>query len=187
MFIYGNDSQTRTSCECINGSSLIPPTARTPNDRGLLAGIGAICLLAMPNGLDAFQGQKQAILSVARRQGTASWYSNTSAKRENTCHVGQHGSCLTASGEELDDQAYTAASWDYPFGTVIQVTRTSNSLLGTSKSVPQTAYVTVSDRGPAKRFYRQGRILDLSAAAFQAVCGDLRQGICQVSVQPVSP
>ena len=109
---------------------------------------------------------------------TASWYDNASAKREGTCHVGKRGGCLTASGRELDDQAFTAASWDYPFGTPLAVCRTHRGDRG------DCVQVVVTDRGPAKRLYRQGRILDLSKAAFAALA-PLKTGIIEVSVEPL--
>lgn len=61
----------------------------------------------------------------------------------------------TASGQRFDPAAMTCASWDYPLGTVLHVSHGSRCVR-----------VLVNDRGPAKRFYRRGRRLDLSRAAF---------------------
>ena len=86
--------------------------------------------------------------------------------------------CPTASGKSLywleSHQPYFAASWDYPMGTRLHVRHTRHALT-----------VEVTDRGPAKRLVNQGRRLDLSKAAFQAVCGDLAQGTCHVTVEAV--
>jgi rare lipoprotein A (peptidoglycan hydrolase) len=40
----------------------------------------------------------------------------------------------------------------------------------------------VTDRGPAKRLYRKGRIVDLSVAAFKEIAS-LKQGIIEVKVE----
>lgn len=106
------------------------------------------------------------IANAEPRHGTASWYSVASCKREGT-------SGIMANGEPLDDQAFTAASWDYRFGTVLQVCYAG-----------QCTQVTVTDRGPAKRLYRQGRIIDLSRAAFLAL-SPLSAGVIDVTVEPL--
>jgi hypothetical protein len=61
---------------------------------------------------------------------------------------------------------YTAAHPWLPFGTVVTVTNLANG-----KSVR----VVINDRGPFG-----GRIIDLSPKAFDAITGNLSQGICQV-------
>lgn len=109
--------------------------------------------------------------------GTASWYDISSSIKEGSCTDPAKRRCLTASGRPLDDEAYTAASWDYGFGTHLTVCRDDR---GDRLACVQAV---VTDRGPARRLVRQGRILDLSQAAFQAVCGDLRQGLCEVEIQ----
>ena len=120
---------------------------------------------------------------VEAQTGTASWYSNASAKRERTCHVGKRGGCLTASGKELNDQAYTAASWDYPFGTTLRVCLRPRSKPRSAHGRAGSCIETVvTDRGPAKRLYRQGRIIDLSKKSFEAVCGALEKGVCEVTI-----
>lgn len=59
----------------------------------------------------------------------------------------------TASGEPYDPRAFTAASRDLPFGTVIRVVR---------EDTGASSIVRVNDRGP---FGRRRRLLDLSRAA----------------------
>lgn len=122
---------------------------------------------------------------------TASWYDNASAKREKTCIVGKRGGCLTASGRELDDSKFAIASWDYDFGTRLKVCRadvpnkrTSKGTLYASQHISPCAVGIVSDRGPSRRLYRQGRILDLSQAMFQALA-PLAQGVIEVSIEGV--
>lgn len=102
---------------------------------------------------------------LADEIGTASWYSVESCKREGT-------SGIMANGEVLNDDKLTCASWDYPFGTRLQITHT-----GTSKSIK----VWVTDRGPSKKLYRMGRIIDLSKRAFSEIA-DLKSGLIQVKV-----
>lgn len=62
---------------------------------------------------------------------------------------------LMANGIPFDPDRLTAASWFYPFGTQIRVEHENRSVV-----------VTITDRGPALRLVRQGRIIDLSEAAF---------------------
>ena len=98
--------------------------------------------------------------------GTASYYTRASCSKEGTSGV-------MANGQKLEDKTFTAASWDYPFGTLVRV----------CKGIGQSCVtVTITDRGPAKRLYRTGRIIDLSQAAFQALA-PLSQGIIVVTVE----
>jgi rare lipoprotein A len=100
--------------------------------------------------------------------GLATWYSVASCLKES-------GQYRMANGRLLDDKAFTAASWYYKFGTKLRVTNTK-----TQKSV----LVVVSDRGPAKRLVRAGKVIDLSQASFQAI-GFLKQGVIPVKVEVV--
>lgn len=99
---------------------------------------------------------------------TASWYSVKSCLKEGTTGI-------MANGRKLDDQRYTAASWDYPFGTTLKVTNLQNK---------RSVVVEISDRGPARRLYARGRVLDLSVAAFEAI-GDLKQGVIPIAIERV--
>ena len=67
-----------------------------------------------------------------------------------------------------------AASWDYPFGTILKVTNND----GSGKS----CLVIICDRGPAKRLYRMGRRLDLSKGAFSKLA-PLKSGLISVTVK----
>lgn len=91
--------------------------------------------------------------------GIASWYS------ERDPGINRH----TANGGVFDDSKMTCASWDFPFGTRLQVTNLKNG-----KSV----VCLVNDRGPAKRL---GRLIDLTLGAFRSIA-DPKQGLARVSV-----
>ena len=77
-------------------------------------------------------------------QGVASWYG-----------PGYHGK-RTSSGEVFDQDALTAAHYDWAFGTKVRVT-----LLSTDRS----AVVRINDRFPKFK----GRVLDVSRAAARAI------------------
>ena len=99
---------------------------------------------------------------------TASYYTVKSCLKES-------GQFTMSNGKELKDEAFTCASWDYPFKTVLLITNENNG-----KSV----YVVVSDRGPNRTLYRKGRKIDLSKAAFQKI-SSLRQGIIPIKIKVI--
>jgi len=80
-----------------------------------------------------------------------------------------------ANGRRLDDNKFTCASWDYPLGTWLYV----RSLISN-----RSCKVIVTDRGPAKRLYRKGRVLDLSKSAFNSIAS-LSEGVIPVSIEIV--
>lgn len=97
--------------------------------------------------------------------GSASWYGYewTTGKRG-----------TMANGSRFNPLAWTAASYDYPLGTVLEVTNQGNG---------QRIAVMVTDRGPARRL---GRLLDLSEAAATAL-GYHQAGIATVRVRVLVP
>ena len=97
---------------------------------------------------------------------TASYYTVESCLREGT-------SGIMANGRKLDDTKKTCAMWGYPFGTQVQVTNINNG---------RSVLVTVTDRGPAKRLVKKGRIIDLSKKAF-TILAPLSQGIIPVEIK----
>lgn len=105
--------------------------------------------------------------------GTASWFDSASA-----CPHNPDPRCPMANGRSLYDQErthpYFAASWDYALNAVIRVTDPSGNHLD----------VVVTDRGPARRLYRQGRLLDLSKVAFQALA-PLEVGVIPITVEEI--
>ncbi|MGF1538058.1 MAG: septal ring lytic transglycosylase RlpA family protein [Elainellaceae cyanobacterium] len=113
--------------------------------------------------LSEVEGMPEPVQQVAlgpvrlRFSGMASWYG-----------PGFHGR-RSASGEVFNQHALTAAHPSLPFGTLLQVTNTNTG---------STVTVRVNDRGP----YAGHRVLDLSAAAAQAI-GMLRSGVAPVRVE----
>lgn len=93
-------------------------------------------------------------------EGTASYYSYECAKQP------------MANGKPFDPEKKTCASWFYKFGTVLTV-----KSLDTGKETE----VVVTDRGPAKRLVKEGRIIDLSMKAFEDIC-QLENGLTRVIV-----
>ncbi len=91
--------------------------------------------------------------------GVASWYS----KQDKFIHI------HTANGEIFDDSKLTCASWDFDFGTSLEIKNLSND-----KSV----ICRVNDRGPAKHLHRS---IDLTNAAFREIA-DPKSGLIRVSI-----
>ena len=110
---------------------------------------------------DVDNSVNQSVLSYTEK-GTmiASWYGPKF-----------HGK-LTANGEVYDQMAFTAASKQLKFGTLLKITNLRNN-----KSV----IVRINDRGP----YVRGRNLDLSKASALAL-GMMHRGVVKVKVEQVS-
>lgn len=122
---------------------------------------------------------QQLVYGAEARHGTASWYSVASTTREHTGGP-RH---LMANGKALNDDAFTAASWDYPLGTKLRVSRSgARRLQGSLSSPTDEITVVVTDRGPAHRLYRAGRILDLSKSAFESLA-PLSHGVIPVTIE----
>jgi rare lipoprotein A len=94
------------------------------------------------------------------QRGKASWYG-----------PGFHGR-RTASGENFNSKAMTAAHRSLPFGSKVRVT---NEATGSS------VVVRINDRGP----YAHGRVIDLAKGAAQ-VLGLMESGTAYVSLQQVN-
>lgn len=77
----------------------------------------------------------------------------------------------TASGEIFSNAEYTAAHRTFPFGTRVRVTQ---------KESLKSVVVRINDRGP----YADGRVIDLSSAAF-SVLAPLSNGLTEVILQKV--
>jgi len=99
---------------------------------------------------------------------TASYYTVESCKREGT-------SGIMANGQRLDDEKLTCASWEYPFGTRLRIRNLENN---------KEVLVCVTDRGPNRKLYRQGRTIDLSKRAFREIAS-LKQGVIPVEIKEV--
>jgi rare lipoprotein A len=85
-----------------------------------------------------YGGSKNNNRDFKSASGIASVYDRSSGKQ-------------TASGEQLDERALTAAHRSLPFGTVVRVKNNRNG---------REALVRINDRGPFVR----GRIIDLTPA-----------------------
>jgi rare lipoprotein A len=79
----------------------------------------------------------------------ASWYGE------------EHRGKLMANGKRFNPDKFTAASWFYPLGSKVRVT------LALPSEPPRSVVVIVTDRGPAREYVRDGRIIDLSHAPFK--------------------
>lgn len=94
------------------------------------------------------------------RVGRATWYSHASTLAEGNTGV-------MANGQQMQDTALTAASWDYPLGTKVRITRTADA----TPASAGTIIAEITDRGPSKALYAQGKIIDLSPQSFDALGG----------------
>lgn len=99
-------------------------------------------------------------------QGLASWYGE------------DHRGRLMANRKPFNPDKLTAASWFYPLGTKVRVT------LAESSRTLRSVVVTITDRGPAKDLVRDGRIIDLTHAAFRRLAHPDR-GLVAISVEVV--
>ena len=98
-------------------------------------------------------------------EGKASWYSRHSPGiRERT-----------ANNEKFKDTDMTCALWGVRFNQLVKVTnrRTGESLV-----------VRVNDRGPARPLVYQGRVIDLTQAAFSRL-SPTKKGLIDVRVELV--
>lgn len=98
-------------------------------------------------------------------KGIASWYSEDDPGVLET----------TANMEKFDDEKFTCAIWEVPFGTILKVTNLRNN---------KVVYVRVNDRGPAKRLVQKGRIIDLTREAFSKI-SNLERGLINVKVETI--
>lgn len=99
--------------------------------------------------------------SELTRHGIASWY-------------GQESAGTMANGQPFNPRELTCAIWDYPFGTRLKVSHAGKSVI-----------VEVTDRGPSMHHVRQGRIIDLSQAAFEKLAACSR-GLIRVQIHNLS-
>lgn len=110
--------------------------------------------------LQTVKAEQERLLTES---GEASWYGEECAENP------------TANGEKFDPEGLTAASWTWPFGTILRVT---------SRETRKSINVRINDRGPARRIWRRGVIIDLSRRAAEEL-GMIRAGRHPVVVTPV--
>ena len=108
-----------------------------------------------------------SVLADTPAIGVASWYGE------------EHRGRLMANGKRFNPDKLTAASWFYPLGTKVRVTLNSNT------ETPRFVLVTITDRGPSKELVRDGRIIDLTHAAFRKL-GHPAVGLVAVIVEPLN-
>ncbi len=100
----------------------------------------------------------------ASMNGVASWYGEA------------HRGKPMANRQPFDPNKLTAASWFYPLGTKVKVSLRSEP----AKSV----IVTITDRGPARRYVRKGRLIDLARGAFVKIA-PAEVGLVRVSIEAI--
>jgi rare lipoprotein A len=98
--------------------------------------------------------------------GIASWYGE------------DHRGRLMANGRRFNPDKLTAASWFYPLGTKVRVS------LRSERQAPRSVLVTITDRGPSKDLVQDGRIIDLTHAAFKRL-GRPGKGLLAVKVEAI--
>ena len=125
-------------------------------------GIAILSLLTALTIVDAKTTQSH----VPPSTGAASWYGEA------------HRGRLMANGKKFDPGKLTAASWFYPLGAKIRVVHQAPG------RKPRSVLVTITDRGPAKELVENGRIIDLTYAAFKRL-GDPDVGLLPVILRRV--
>lgn len=111
---------------------------------------------AKPKTQNQLSDSKLAVESVQR--GKASWYS-----------VKTNSGTRTASGQQLSNDAATAAHKTLPMGTRVRVINEANG---------KSEVMTITDRGP----YKKGRIIDVTIGAAERL-GFIHHGITTVRVE----
>jgi rare lipoprotein A len=101
-----------------------------------------------------------SLFAESEMQGVASWYG------------GKFHGRLTSNGEVFDTNELTAAHKSLPFGTMVKVMNLDNG---------RWVVVRINDRGP----FVEGRVIDLSRAAADALCM-LSSGVARVSLEIIS-
>ncbi len=110
---------------------------------------------------------RMAIANGGPNTGVASWYGE------------DHRGRLMANGKKFDPDQLTAASWFYPLGAKVRVT------LQEPRKEPKAVIVRITDRGPSMDLVRDGRIIDLTHAAFRRLSSP-RHGLVGVKVEPLA-
>jgi rare lipoprotein A len=112
----------------------------------------------------ALTGLLLAALALARGCETA--WAGPGAERVTASWYGEaYRGRTMANGRPFNPDALTCASWHWPLGTRLRVSRVQGSRFKVQGSAVPSVLVLVTDRGPAKRLLRT-RQLDLSRAVF---------------------
>lgn len=108
-------------------------------------------------------------------EGMATFYTTESTRSEGNSGV------VTANGER-----YNAAAMTCALRVPMKYGKSGKHYLVYGHKTGRSVVVRQNDFGPGEvPYYQHGHIVDLTPAAFRAVCGDLSIGKCQVSVQEV--
>jgi len=122
-----------------------------------------LVVLVLFGFLPLFDGELESSPSFVSYDGISSWYAEFSPGIRET----------TANMEIFDHDKMTCAMWDVPFNTMLEVTNVDNG---------KKIIVRVNDRGPARRLVSEGRIIDLTMAAFRKIA-NLDNGLIKVRVR----
>jgi rare lipoprotein A len=151
----------------LNSTIILPDSTKNPAQDALQATNRLRRQLGNAAPLKQVEGLPQPATPVVARnpiraliEGLASWYG-----------PGFHGA-QTASGEHFNQNDMTAAHRTLPFGTKVRVTNVNNG---------RSVVVRINDRGP----FTGGRVIDLSAAAAQAI-GMISSGVATVQIEVLS-
>ncbi len=125
--------------------------------------ISSILLLLLVMPKDILARPSPARRPNIKRIGKASWYGHHSPG------IKKH----TANNEIFNEQDMTCAIWGIGFNRKIKVTNLENG-----KSI----IVRVNDRGPSEEHVLNGRIIDLTKAAFE-VLAPTEQGLVMVEIE----
>ncbi len=144
----GSEEYLDASARLVNGRTYVPLRAVSSVLGDEVTWDGSSHTVYINTAPSAFEDEvptsSRTVRVVNTVEGTASWYGSRFHGRS------------TASGEVFDQNAFTAAHRELPFGTYVRVT-----YLSTGKST----IVRINDRGP----HIAGRIIDLSRAAAEAI------------------
>lgn len=103
-----------------------------------------------------------AKLKFLKKNAHASYYHNRFNGRK------------TASGKKFDNNGYTAAHKNLPFGTKVKVTNEANG---------KWVVVEITDRGP----FSKAREIDLSRKAFMDIVSNKNSGMAIVTIEVIEP
>jgi rare lipoprotein A len=158
-----------------NGTTIDPPTSAPFSDVPLSAWYAGYFAEAKSTGLlrsDPIDPQhlltRGELSDLTYRFFRNDWDS-TETEGKASYYADMFEGRTTASGERFSNAEYTAAHRTFPFGTRVRVTQ-QESL--------RSVVVRINDRGP----YADGRVIDISSAAFQ-VLAPLSNGLTDVMIE----
>lgn len=130
---------------------------------------GTVMLESVAHAGNTGDSYNDLSIPVKTTVGFASYYTTASCQKEGTSGV------FTANGERYNEQALTCALPRRDFGKKYLVCGENGC-----------AEVRHNDYGPGKKPQSKGVVIDLTPKAFKEVCGELRQGLCEVGVMGIT-